>query len=182
MFKKYQGKPRLITHELEREFKGYDFVFVCDMTDLFGAWVPAEIIKAILLYIEKSPAMFLLLTKNPIRYSEFEIPGNCVCGATIETDINVQLANAPSRSERLVAMIDLTVPRKMLSVEPIMKFTLDFVRKIISIHPEFVAVGMDNYDNKLTEPSLKETLQLIADLEKAGIKVYRKTLREAWNA
>jgi len=68
-------------------------------------------------------------------------------------------------------------------VEPIQDFNLDyFTERIIEIKPWAVAIGYDNYDNKLPEPSMAKTMQLIDRLEKAGITVYRKTLREAWNA
>lgn len=42
-----------------------------------------------------------------------------------------------------------------------------------------VAVGYDNYGNGFPEPQLSKTMQLIDKLESMGIKVYRKTLREA---
>lgn len=45
---KHQGEPRLYRRELEREFKPGDFVFVCDMLDLFGDWVPRWMILAFL--------------------------------------------------------------------------------------------------------------------------------------
>jgi DNA repair photolyase len=177
MFKKYRGKPRIVEHELKRAFKESDFVFVCDMNDLFGHWVPAKIIDAILLCIRKSPATFLLLTKNPARYAEFKIPENCVCGATIESDIGYELSGPPENA-RLEAMTLLQHPRKMISIEPIMRFSPNFIRRILSIQPEFVAVGYDNYHNGLTEPPLELTEMLIHGLEAYGIKVYRKTLRE----
>jgi DNA repair photolyase len=178
--KKYQGKPRLITHELERKFTEKDFVFVCDMTDLFGHWVPAEIIEAILEYIHKSPATFLLLTKNPWRYREFKIPVNCVCGATIESDIDHELTGPPE-AHRILAMVMLKNVRKMVSIEPVMEFTPDFQQDICNIYPEFVAIGYDNYCNHLDEPELEDVEALIHGFENRGIRVYRKSLQEAWN-
>jgi hypothetical protein len=72
--------------------------------------------------------------------------------------------------------------RIFISIEPIMEFDYEpFVSKLLKMHPWAVAVGYDNYDNKLPEPLLAKTMQLIDRLEKAGIRVYRKTLREAWN-
>jgi hypothetical protein len=69
--------------------------------------------------------------------------------------------------------------RKMVCVEPVMLFDQDFPYKVASIHPEFVAVGYDNYNNGLKEPSMSDVETLIAVLEDFGIKVYRKTIREA---
>lgn len=65
---------------------GIKNVFVCSMADLFGSWVPAEWINAVLKEIEAAPQWnFILLTKNPKRYLEFEYPVNCWVGATADT-------------------------------------------------------------------------------------------------
>jgi protein gp37 len=173
---KYLGKPRLFVKEFKHNFKETDFVFVCDMTDLFGAWVPSDMIQHILDRINLSQATFLLLTKNPSRYSEFEIPPNCVCGATIESDLDHELTGPP-RDTRIKAMINLQHPRKMVSIEPIMQFSPEFLLKIRMIQPEFVALGYDNYNNGLPEPKLEITEILISGLE-LSTKVYRKTIRE----
>lgn len=177
---KYQAfSPYLVWQELERYFKADDFVFVCDMCDLFGQWVPSHMIQKILDFIKKSPAQFLLLTKNPERYLEFSLPVNCVAGATIETDIDAYIkSNAPTALNRINAMIRIPKAQKMISIEPISKFSKNFTDYIIRISPEFVAVGYDNYHNNLEEPSLAETENLIKTLKDSGIKVYRKTIRE----
>lgn len=179
--RKYYGEPRIVEHELKRTFKPSDFVFVCDMCDLMGDWVPAYMIEQIVNYANRSPAQFLFLTKNPKRYKDFCFDSNCTLGATIETDNDLTLCGAPSRSGRIEAMKFLDFPNKMLSIEPIMKFTPNFVEDIVTIRPDFVAVGMDNYNLQLPEPKLLTTEALILALESAGIKVYRKTLRKAWD-
>jgi len=51
---------------------------------------------------------------------------------------------------------------------------------ITDIEPECVSIGYDNYHNHLPEPPLEKTLKLIEDLENSGIKIERKTLREAY--
>lgn len=190
---KYQGEPRLIDKELQRQFKAGDFVFVCDMLDLFGAWVGRIEILAVLDVIRNSPeTKFLLLTKNPKRYLGFAdvLPLNAVLGCTVESNMYLEsgISSAPSPLNRIDAMnvlADEVENRLFFSVEPIMEFS----------HPNFaqfltrrkyqlfgVAIGYDNYENHLPEPSLAKTQQLIALLEKAGVKVFRKTLREAWNS
>ena len=168
---KYFGPARLFPAELNQKFKETDFIFVSDMRDMFESQVPAELIIQVLEYIKKSPAQFLLLTKNPTRYLEFQLPSNCVAGATIEND---------EKTDRILAMSQLD-HKKMVSIEPILDFDLErFCLQLAEIHPDFVAVGYDNYDNKLCEPSFSKTLHLIAMLEGAGIKVYKKTLRDRW--
>ena len=183
---KYSGPSRIDPKQLAyiKKFTVNDYVFLCDCTDLFGYWVPTELIKQIFEAIEASPAKFLMLTKNPKRYLELnkygiQIPKNCVLGATIESNIN-HLLTTPTH-DRIEAIQELSfmVYPTMVSIEPIMKFTDTFPFLIEAIRPRFVAVGYDNYGNKLIEPTLAETEALIKYLEKAGITVYRKTLREA---
>ena len=182
---KYSGIPRIKDKWLNeiKKFTKDDYVFVCDMTDLFGYWVPTQLIQTILDAVRKSPAKFLLLTKYPQRYIDIislgiNIPSNCVLGCTIESDID-HLITVPVKN-RLRAMADLSAMGYpiMISIEPIMEYTTGFLYDLFRIDPEFVAVGYDNYGNKLPEPCLAKTMGLIAALEQAGIKVYRKTLRE----
>ncbi len=187
---KYQGEAHLVGGELEREFQAGDFVFVQDMTDLFGPWVSKVDIIAVLDVIRNTPeAKFLLLTKNPRRYLEFAkvLPANVVLGATVETNIYLDsgISWAPGPYSRLEAMSMLadTVENKLFfSVEPIMYFTDYFADVLTRRRWRLfgVAVGYDNYGCKLPEPSLEKTKQLIGLLEKAGVRVFVKSLREAW--
>jgi hypothetical protein len=181
--KKYIGSPRLFKKELERTFKKTDFVFVCDMTDWLAEWVPEEEIQTIIDIMASSEATFLSLTKNPGRYGYFKWPKNVVLGCTIETNRNDPIIGyAPCREYRMSWMDELfpeVENQLFLSIEPILDFDLEsFALHIAKIHPKFVAIGYDNYNNGLPEPSLAKTLHLIALLEDARIKVYRKTLRD----
>lgn len=179
---KYVGRHRLDEKQMRRRFNKGDFVFVQDMSDLFAITVPHEMINKILEAIRQSPeAQFLLLTKNPRRYGEFDLPENTVAGATIETDIQRHLTevspNAPSYNDRLVGLAAIDHPT-MISIEPIMAFSYGFLMDLIIIKPDFVAIGFDNYNNNLPEPSLKQAEGLAEALEELGFKVYRKTMRD----
>lgn len=67
--------------------KGNQSVFVCSMADLFGDWVPAEWINAVLDEVKNNPQWtYIFLTKNPKRYLDFEFPEHCIIGATGDTD------------------------------------------------------------------------------------------------
>lgn len=181
-------KPRFHPKELNVRFRAGEFVFVCDMGDMFGHWVPTPWIIKVLEVIKKnSQATFLLLTKNPARYLEFSpylrTLRNVIAGATIETDddaIYSNISNAPKPSTRIEAMKLLDGVRKMVSVEPVLAFSNKFADKIAEINPEFVYVGYDNYNNKLPEPPLNRVKKLIEELRNRGITVYEKTLRKAW--
>lgn len=173
--------PTLNHKELQRFFRPGEFVFVSDMGDLFGEWIPNEWIYKVFNVIEKfSETDFLLLTKNPRKFLKFMvcIPLNCVCAATIETNRSTRrISKAPPPRERFEALRDLAFPRKAVSIEPIMDFDMNIMLQWIKdINPEFVAIGYDNHKNHLIEPSLSKTNRLISEV-KSICTVYRKSLR-----
>jgi len=177
-------RPTFHPNELKIKFKPYAFIFVADMGDLFGDWVPNSWIQEILDYIENFPrTKFLFLTKNPVRYTEFDFPKNAWLGATIETDKDIgytKISKAPLPSVRINAMIDLKYPQKFISIEPILNFTDNFHLLIKRIDPQIIYVGYDNYNNKLPEPRLAKTRNLIRQLREYGFVVYEKSIRRAW--
>jgi DNA repair photolyase len=175
--------PKLAENELKKRFRN-QFVFVSDMGDLFGKWVPKEWILRVIDATRRSPSSdFLFLTKNPSRYKEFShlCRNNIVLGATIETNRSNDFSKAPPVAERAKAMIDLQYDRKFLSIEPIMDFDLEiFVDWIEQIAPIHVAVGYDNWRNRLPEPPLAKTLEFIERLNEFT-KVRERKLREAYS-
>ncbi len=171
--------PRLIEKRFRYRPKAGSLVFVCDMGDLFGDWVPREWITRVINFTKSFPeTTFLFLTKNPARYIEFidEFPSNVILGTTIETDRDdlyrkYHISRAPLPSERYRAMLEVKDRRpelrRFVSIEPILDFNLGtFVKWIKDVEPCMVAIGYDNYSNKLPEPPLGKTLKLIDELEK----------------
>lgn len=185
---KYSGEARIYLKELAKvaKFTKDDFVFVCDCTDLFGEWVPIEFNVQILDAIRGSPAKFLLLTKNPKRYFQLgeRISKNCIVGVTIETNrvyYPISSSKTPTTRERLDWLKELAVecPKNLfVSVEPIMDFGDVFIEALGEAKPWAIAVGYDNYDNGLPEPTLERTRFLMERIASSGITVYAKTLRE----
>lgn len=175
--------PKLCKCELFKKFKD-KFVFACDMGDLFGQWVPKDWIEWVIKSVYSNPeSQYLFLTKNPGRYYEFLdcFPRNLVLGATIETNRDYKVSEAPPPAERYYAMSSLPWSKKLVSIEPIMDFDLEvLVQWIREIRPRVVYIGYDNYGNKLPEPALSKTMQLEAELSKFT-RVRRKTYRESSN-
>jgi len=180
---KHGFTPKLNVEEFNRKLRGR-VIFVSDMGDLFGDFVPDEWIVEVLENIRRFPnKLFLFLTKNPSRYMDFDFPENAILGATIETDKDInygKISKAPKPSERIRAMINLDWNMKFLSIEPILDFTSEFWEKIVEINPFMIYVGYDNYSNRLPEPTLDKTLQLIQKLSEEGFLVLKKTIRRAW--
>lgn len=180
--------PSLNERELRVKFGKGDLIFVSDMGDMFGDFIPDDWIKKVLDYIGKFPeADFLLMTKNPERYLKLQpyIPENTILGTTIETTSDEiiktdKISMAPLPTDRYEAMKALDWNRKMVSIEPILDFELGtFSKWIERINPFIVYVGYDNYCHKLREPTLKKTNELIDGLKETSL-VIRKTIRPAW--
>jgi len=181
-------KPSLNESEFHVKFGKGDIIFVSDMGDMFGDFVPDKWIKQVLDHIRQFPeADFLFMTKNPERYLKLQpyIPDNTILGATIETTIDEivqtdKVSNAPLPVCRYEAMKALDWNRKMVSIEPILDFDLNkFSKWIEEINPFIVYVGYDNYCYKLREPTLKNTNELIDKIKDTSL-VIRKTIRPAW--
>lgn len=171
--RKYYGSPTLI----EKEFKvplivpeNY-IVFVQSCGDIMGDWIPDLWIRRILERIRQFPeTIFLLQSKNPMRFHDFEIPPNCILGTTIETNresLLTPLTKAPKPRERFLAMKKFSIEQKlMLSFEPIMDFDLPTMLIWAGIiHPAFVSIGADSGNNNLPEPSPFKLKQLLWQLE-----------------
>jgi len=180
-------KPRLNKEELKASFDG-GVVFVSDMGDLFGDFVPPEWIRKVLDRVRRfKDTLFLFLTKNPERYFEFldEMPENSILGATIETDDDRlyeenSISKAPKPSERIDAMRRLPWDLKFVSIEPVLDFTEGFAEQIKSTGAFMVYVGYDNYDNRLPEPPLEKVRRLIEELRRGPMIVVEKTMRPSW--
>jgi protein gp37 len=102
------GAPRAGDDPRERR------VFTGSMADLFGRWVPAEWINAVL-DVERQAAQweFLMLTKFPRRMSEFDIPSNAWMGTSVDCQARVRAAEA--------AFAKVRAKVRWLSVEPMIE-------------------------------------------------------------
>ncbi len=181
-YKTHGFKPAFAEWRLRQKLPKGGFVFVSDMGEMWGDWVPKEWIIKVLNVLTAKPKMnFLFLTKNPKRYSDFlgMFTDNMVLGATIETNRPSKLSGAPTQRERFEAMKNLDWKHKAVVVEPILDFDPEFADWLTEIKPETVYVGYDNYGNKLPEPELSKTQTLVDELRKKT-QVEVMGLRKAW--
>ncbi|MCK4790678.1 MAG: hypothetical protein KAV87_43485, partial [Desulfobacteraceae bacterium] len=128
------------------------------------------------------------LTKNPEFYRLWwwHIPEHTILGATMETDLSISndISRAPPPSIRIKEMIwvkDNLPNDRFICTEPIMKMSPMFEHHINLIKPKLAAVGYDGYNHHLPEPTLARTEDFFKALEDAGIKVFRKRIRKAWD-
>jgi protein gp37 len=108
------GRPRASDDPRERR------IFTGSMTDLFGRWVPAEWINAVLSVCRQANHWeFLMLTKFPKRMAEFDIPPNVWMGTSVDCQARVAAAEA--------AFAKVNARIKWLSCEPLIE-PLNFKR------------------------------------------------------
>lgn len=87
-------------------------IFTCDVSDLFGHWVPEDWIDQVLDIVQMCPQhIFQFLTKNPKRYLDFKFPDNAWVGTSINTAADKQRVE-------IIKKVPATV--RYLSIEPLL--------------------------------------------------------------
>lgn len=145
-------------------------VFTCSMADLFGKWVPAEWIHAVLKQATDNPQWtFLFLTKFPIRMAEFDFPPNTWIGTTVDTQYAVERAEKAFRKIRSGGYEGVA----WLSCEPMME------RLTFSSLDMFDWVVVGGSSKSTQTPEFKPPFEWIAHLwnqaKAHDLPVYMKT-------
>ena len=170
-------KYRLAGDKSPASIKKPSVIFVGDMADMFGPWVPDEWIRAVFEACAAAPQhRYLFLTKNPLRYAALRDTGllppnkNFWFGTTV-TDFRDRYYYSNEK--------DI-----FLSVEPIQE-NLDFEHHLIGlIGIGWVIVGADTSNRKNKVIPKKEWIERIVDgCKRNGVPVFLKdNLRDIWGA
>jgi protein gp37 len=87
-------------------------IFVVDTGDLLGHWVPEDWVETVFEVIASCPQhAFQVLTKNPVRLVDREIPDNLWVGTSVSTNADLG---------RVETVRGLSAPVKFLSIEPLL--------------------------------------------------------------
>jgi len=176
--------PRLDKSEMKTDLGRGNFIFIGSSIDMFAPQIPEEWITHYALtkaigYENK----YLLQTKNPRRYlkiiDDWLVPSKFILSTTIETNYFMPdiMRNAPPPIERAATMAMLPKQyKRMVTIEPIMKFDLDtLLAMIMTINPVQINIGADSCNKKLPEPSRDELLYLLGALEKLDATIETKS-------
>ena len=166
--------PRFVKSEMKTDLGKNNFIFIGSSIDIFadnisGEWICYNVLTKAIGYNNK----YLLQTKNPARYlkiyDDWLIPQKFILSTTIETDLFIPeiMRNSPPPEDRACAMAKLPKEyKRMLTIEPIMKFDLDRLLKLIMlVNPQQINIGADTMNKKLPEPSADELRYFIGCLE-----------------
>jgi hypothetical protein len=168
-----------------------DNVFIGSNTDLFHPYIPSRLIRLIILTFHKynyNKCRLFFCTKNPQRYNEFiDIfdKETDILGMTLESDTYSLQYHAPSKApspeERINAFESINHPKKFISLEPVLKYSLDFTNVILRLKPWILFIGANSSIGtqtsdalNLKEPRENEVKNMIKLLKEAGIDVVIK--------
>jgi len=176
--------------------QGDEFIFFPSCGDL--AFASPRIINAHIQYAKDYPDRTFLMQSKDLRWIHYhDFPDNVILGTTIETDriffdtpsgykTYRQISKAPPPASRYYRLIRKEHPLKLVTIEPILQFSLRLTRWIENLQEScdrlIVYIGYDNHKCKLPEPTLNETLKLIEDLKSflPPRDLRLKSIRKAW--
>ena len=154
--------PTFYPHRLEEPLKRRKpaKIFVCDCADLWGDWIPNEWIEEVLKVVKMCPQhTFQLLTKNPRRYLDFELPNNTWAGTTVASNKD---------SERAKIITQVRVPVRFLSMEPLLG-EIDFSFNGI----QWIIIGAQTGRNPL-RPKKEWIENILSNARKLKIPIFLK--------
>lgn len=143
-------------------------IFVGSSTDMFADEVRHDWIEKVLEQCDLWDNIYLFQTKNPARLLEFSFDSDkVILATTIETDYTYDTYGAPERHKRAEYLQILSGEgfKVMVSIEPVMDFTMNFIEWIRDIRPFRVSIGADSKGHHLVEPDSKKLRRLIVELE-----------------
>jgi hypothetical protein len=165
-----QKPVRFDERELKTDLGENNFIFIGSSCDLFAADIPEAWIVKTLEKANQYNNQYFVQSKNPGRFEKFikfMDPVKYTLCATIETNYSFkQMGTAPDPEQRSNAMARLPEEyRKMITVEPIMKFDLKTLSYLILVcNPTQVNIGADTGGNHLPEPSPEKISALVEAL------------------
>lgn len=141
-------------------------IFVCDMGELFGNWIPTEWQYKILRRIQEYPEhRFYLLTKQPQNLAIFSpFPNNCFVGVTVTSNGAMTLA--------MTNLANVQAKVKYISFEPLLGSIGMNDHMSMKGVVDWVIIGAQTKPYK--PPRIKWVQETVVAADKAGIPVFLK--------
>jgi hypothetical protein len=163
-------------------------IFVCGNGDISFSRksYTREIIKSIWTHNERCPEKtYYFQSKQPKYFESFteQLPDNVIVLTTLETnrdDDYRKVSKAPLPSVRYQQLHELSYPRKVVTIEPVLDFDPDiFLRWIVGLNPEYVWLGFNSRPKQvvLPEPDNEKLQRFIKMLQEENISIMGKELR-----
>lgn len=154
-------------------------IFVGSMSDIFAHRVPAEQIEAILQVARDCPQhTFQLLTKNPLRTKDFDMPKNVWLGASMPPDFMWGKELSQSQKERMMtrsleSLAQATASVKWMSFEPL-SWDVTPILKDFSHVLTWAVIGAASNGMKYYAPDAKAFVNLRTMLDFFEVAIFYK--------
>lgn len=153
-------------------------IFVGSMSDIFSWKVPRDHIEMVLQVIQECPQhVFQMLTKNPIRATQFDLPDNVWLGASMPPDFMHGNALNKLQKERMLhrtlkALGEVQATVKFMSFEPLSWDVSGFINQYSCL--DWAIIGAASNGNKYYPPHQDDFDKLIEVLAYAKVPVFLK--------
>jgi len=168
-------------------------IFVCDMGELFGDWIPEEWVKDVFKTInscnglEYAPHTFQLLTKQPQNLVKWSFPENCWVGVTA--------TNNQMFEDAAHYLVDIDATVKFVSIEPFLERIeikapdelgeiLDWLiigactgtwEEMANLCLRYGELTLMSWGNRWTaQPKIEWVQEIVEAADKAGVPVFLK--------
>jgi protein gp37 len=176
-FEHHYWRPKTLEEPLS--VKTPSRIFMDSMSDLMGAWVPAEQIQQVLDVARRAHwHTFQLLTKNAPRLLEFkgELPPNVWVGVSAPPSFMFGKPLSLDQQKRMVdrqldVLLQLDVPVRWMSIEPL---SFDIAPLLVGSPLEWAVIGAATRGAKAYQPERAWVLNVLKVLDAQGTKVFFK--------
>ena len=176
-----------------RRIPSAPIVFVCGTGDIYFCresfvW---EIFEGIDNHRPRIKKTYYFQSKDPICFNKYldwfnENQDKVILLTTLETNRDEgygKISKAPLPSKRFKDFYELDYPRKVVTIEPVLKFDhTKFLSWFLDLKDqsslEYVWFGFDSKKCGLSEPTIKEAQAIVDQLKYFGTEVRGKSLRE----
>lgn len=144
-------------------------IFVCDMGELFGDWLPKQWQEEIFLTIKSNPQhRFYLLTKQPQNLTKWSpFPKNCWVGITA--------TDADTLYSAMNYLDDIQCSLRYISLEPLLSNPhLADLDAHFAGSVDWVIIGAQTPSSPKTAPQIEWVREIVDACDKAGVAVFLK--------
>lgn len=175
-FSHHYWKPHMLGDPLKK--KQALKIFVGSMADLFGHWVDDTQIQMILDVAAQTPQhTYQLLTKNPVRTKQFDIPDNVWVGASMPPDF--MWGNPLSRQQQsrmlrrtLDSLSEANARIKWMSFEPLSWDVSAIVSEYTTVL-DWAVIGAASNGSKYYAPDVEHFAKLLDALSPSTAVFYK---------
>lgn len=163
--------PRIWSERFE-PLKGYPEgtkIFLNDMSDWMGPWIPNEWKVKTFEFIRAHPQyIFQTLTKQPQELPKWEFPENCWVGVTA--------TNMRHWIGALYGLDAIEAKVKFVSFEPLLERIIlkGIDAKGVVERVNWVIIGQQTPVKAATTPKIEDICEIVEAADKAGVKVFLK--------